>query len=301
MYLSLVVVQSYGYNSCYFTDLMRFRMPSKLFASHSSILFMTLALFLTSCASLNNQQNTEQAYYQAAQAYLDKSNYSLAIEKINELQQNFPFGDYAKAASLDLIYAYYQTGDFDSALVEADRFIRLNPERTEVEYADFIRSMSSFELYMENRGLFKLSDPSIRYSAESTNAFSALSSFLRAYPNSDYRTDVLAAMVILKDSIAQHELMIAEFYIRKGAWIAAAERARTIVDHYPGVTATADALVILVEAYDQLEQPADKAIALNQLTSEFPTHSSLSSGDYIAPRWKEDRWWVKLLTLGIAS
>nr|WP_281289432.1 outer membrane protein assembly factor BamD [Reinekea thalattae] len=276
-------------------------MPSKLFASHSSIFFITLALFLTSCASLNNQQNTEQSYYQAAQAYLDKSNYSLAIEQINQLQQNFPFGDYAKAASLDLIYAYYQTGDFDSALVEADRFIRLNPERTEVEYADFVRSMCFFELYMENRGLFKLSDPSIRSGAEATNAFSALSSFLRAYPSSDYRTDLLSAMVVLKDSIARHELMIAEFYIRKGAWIAAAERARTVIDHYPGVSTTADALVILIEAYDQLEQPEDKAIALTQLTTHYPTHRSLSSGDYVAPKWQEDRWWVKLLTLGIAS
>jgi len=279
-------------------------MPSMLFATKYRPFLasaMTLAL-LTGCANLGNKQlETEAAYYQAAQGYLAKSNNSMAIEKLTELQEKYPFGEYARASSLDLMYAYYQSGDYSTALIEADRFTRLNPDHEDVDYAAFIRSMSYFELYMENRGFFKRADPSKRSPAQGQKAFTALNNFLKKYPDSDHREDILAAMVVLKDSLARHELIAADYYVRKGAWIAAAERALSIVNHYPGVESAGDALVILVEAYNQLDQPEDREIALNRLKQEFPEHDVFSTGEYLAPKWAEDRWWVKLLTLGLTS
>lgn len=279
-------------------------MPSMLFATKyrhilTSVLTLTL---LAGCANLGNKPlDTEEAYYQSAQNYLARSNNSMAIEKLTELQEKYPFGQYARASSLDLMYAYYQSGDYSTALIEADRFTRLNPDHEDVDYAAFIRAMSYFELYMENRGFFKRTDPSMRSPAQGQKAFSALDNFLTKYPGSDHRDNILAAMVVLKDSLARHELIAADYYVRKGAWIAAAERARSIVEHYPGVSSAGDALVILIEAYDVLDQPADKEIAMIRLQQSFPDHSVFASGEYVSPKWEEDRWWVKFFTLGLAS
>jgi outer membrane protein assembly factor BamD len=191
--------------------------------------------------------------------------------------------------------------DYTSALVEADRFARLNPDHPDVDYAHFIRAIGYYELFLTNRGIFGKGDPAMRSPEQGVTAFSYLSQFAVQFPTSDYRPEALKAMVILKDALARHELIVADFYIRKGAWIAAAERAQVVIEHYPGVSAVGDAYVVLVEAYDALKLPEDRAIALSALMESYPNHPTLANGEYVKPVWEEDRWWVKALTLGLTS
>ncbi len=265
-------------------------------------LILALSVTLVGCASAGKKTaDTETAYYETAQQYLEKRNYSLAIERLNELQNRFPFGRYTSASQLDLMYAHYQTKDFSSALIEADRFTRLNADHPNVDYAWFVRAMSYYELFLANRGLFGKVDPAKRSAEQGDKAFRALTNYTSQFPDSPYRADALSAMVILKDALARHELVVADYYIRRGAWIAAAERAQVVVEHYPGVSAVADAYVVLIEAYDALSMPDDRAIVLDKLTTQYPEHASLSSGTYTSPKWEEDRWWLKVLTLGITS
>ncbi len=106
-------------------------------------------------------------------------------------------------------------------------------------------------------------------------------------------------MIVLKDSLARHELIVADYYMRRDAWVAAAERARIVRRHYPGVSAQADALVVLIESYDVLGLEQDRAQALTQLKNEYPDHETLNEeGEYQSPYRQQDRWWLKILTLG---
>jgi outer membrane protein assembly factor BamD len=264
--------------------------------------FLVTITLLVGCASNGNKvEDTETAYYESAQTYLENRNYTSAIERLTELQSRFPFGRYTKASTLDLIYAYYQTNDFTSALIEADRFTRLNSDNPNVDYAYFIRAMSYYELFLTNRGIFGQGDPAMRSPEQGVKAFSALNNYVNGFPDSDYRPEALKAMVILKDALARHELIVADYYIRRGAWIAAAERAKNVIEHYPGVSAVGDAYVVLIEAYDTLSLIEDRDLVLDSLQTDFPNHETLTSGTYLAPKWEEDRWWVKVLTLGLSS
>ncbi|MFT4675958.1 MAG: outer membrane protein assembly factor BamD [Reinekea sp.] len=268
----------------------------------SQIAFLAFVVLLTGCASFGNKvKDTESGYYDAAQTYLDQRNYSLAIERLTDLQSRFPFGRFAQASALDLIYARYQSNDFATALIEADRFTRLNPDYPSVDYAWFLRSMSYYRLFLANRGIFGKVDPAMRSPEQGQKAFFALLEFSDQFPDSAYRDPALTAMIVLKDALARHELIVADFYIRRGAWVAAAERAQVVVQHYPGVSAEADALVVLTEAYGALELDEDRQITLTRLQTTYPEHAVFASGSYQAPKWAEDRWWVKLLTLGLIS
>jgi outer membrane protein assembly factor BamD len=304
MHLTLEGWCSYGYNGAYFTDLMRISMFTRVSGTKKLAYIMAVIgiSLIVGCAG-NGKKNadTEAAYYDAAQSYLEKRNYSLAIERLSDLQSRFPFGRYSKASTLDLIYAYYQSNDFTSALIEADRFARLNSDHADIDYALFVRAMSYYELYLTNRGIFGKGDPAMRSPEQGEKAFQALSNYVTRYPQSEYRSEALKAMVVLKDALARHELIVADYYIRRGAWIAAAERAQVIVSHYPGVSVVGDAYVVLVEAYSALELDSDRTDALNKLTTQFPNHESLVSGEYKSPKWEEDRWWVKVITLGLSS
>lgn len=266
------------------------------------ILALSLLVVLTGCATTGNKPaDTEAAYYETAQRYLENRNFTLAVERLTELQNRFPFGRYTKASALDLMYAQYQMNDYTSALIEADRFIRLNPDHPNADYASFVRAMSYYELYLTNRGIFGRADPAQRSPQQGEKAFQALRQFTTQYADSEYRAEALTAMVILKDALARHELFVADYYIRRGAWIAAAERAQVVVSHYPGVSAVGDAYVVLVEAYRTLGLDIDAEAALSDLQQNYPKHPTLASGTYEAPKWSEDRWWVKVITLGLTS
>lgn len=269
-----------------------------------SLLTLAAAFLLSGCALFADRTlDTEEAYYEAAQDYLARDNYSMAIENLNQLQERFPFGRYAQAAALDLMYAQYQSNDFASALIGADRFTRLNSDHPNVDYAWFVQAMSYYELYLDNSGLFGTTDPAIRSPEQGNRAFSSLKVYTDRFPESEYRQEALQAMVLLKDALARHELYVADFYVRKGAWIAAAERAQVIVNRYPGVAAVPDAWVVLVESYGALDLPEDRELALSALRTNYPEHPVFDegTGEYNAPSWGEDRWWVKILTLGLAS
>ncbi|MFQ3228989.1 outer membrane protein assembly factor BamD [Reinekea sp.] len=266
------------------------------------VCLLGLIVSLAGCAGWSKQtSDTEAAYYDAAQTYLEKRNYSMAIEKLDALQSRFPFGRYSQASSIDLMYAKYQSKRFADSLITADRFTRLNADSPNIDYAWFIQAMSYYQMYMENSGIFGKADPAMRSPEQGEKAFSTMQSYLQMFPESEYRPEVVKAMVILKDSLAKHELYVADFYLRKQAWVSAADRAAAIINHYPGVAAQADAYLILIASYDALGLEEEKNIAIARLTMDFPTHDTLTSGDYIAPKHQRERWWVKALTLGIAQ
>lgn len=262
-------------------------------------LVLLLILVLGGCSLFRpNTAESEQALYDQASRYLDGGNYSLAIDSLEQLRNRFPFGRYAHQTQLDLMYARYRDRDFSQALLDADRFTRLNPDHPSADFAWYLRGMSYYRLYEENAGLTGRGDLAQRSQQQGENAFESLANFVDRFPDSDYRDDALETMILLKDALARHELVVADYYMRREAWVAAAERAKVVREHYPGVSAQADALVVLVESYRALGLEEDRTLALEQLRADHPDHATLQSGRYRSPYIEQERWWVKLLTLG---
>jgi outer membrane protein assembly factor BamD len=199
------------------------------------------------------------------------------------------------------MYAQYQSNDFAGSLITADRYTRLNADAPNIDYAWFVQAMSYYQMYMENAGIFGKADPAMRSPQQGKKAFSAMQNYLNLFPDSSFRPEVLSSMVILKDSLAKHELVVADFYFRKQAWVSAADRAAAIVNHYPGVVAHEEAYLILIACYDALGLEEERLIAIERFKNDYPTHDTLASGTYEAPRSQRERWWLKALTLGLMS
>ncbi|MEX1213828.1 outer membrane protein assembly factor BamD [Saccharospirillum sp.] len=280
-----------------------------MFHRHSALInwpalvtLLTLTLTLGGCSLFQtNNQESEQALYERASGHLENRNYTLAIDTLEQLESRFPFGRYAKQLQLDLMYARYMSNDHAQSLLDADRFTRLNPDHPSVDYAWYLRGMSYYRMYEQNSGITGRGDLAQRSQAQGESAFEALNRYLQRFPDSDYREDAIDTMIILKDSLARHELIVADYYMRRDAWVSAAERAQVVRQHYPGVSAQGDALVVLIESYDQLGLPQDRAQALEALQRDYPEHATLASGDYESPYRQQDRWWLKILTLGFLS
>lgn len=276
-------------------------MPQHVLVSILRLPMMVVLLFsilLGGCSLFQKGPVSEDALYEQATRQLDQRNYTAAIDTLEQLEGRFPFGRYAQQLQLDLAYARYMSRNYTQALLDADRFTRLNPDHPTVDYAWFLKGMSYYKLYQENTGITGRGDPAQRSQQQAERAFDALRTFATRFPDSEYRPEAIETMVLLKDALARHELIVADYYMRREAWISAAERAQVVRQHYPGVSAQADALVVLIESYEAMGLERDRDLALETLKAHFPEHDTLSSGDYRSPYIEKDRWWVKVLTLG---
>jgi len=211
-------------------------------------------------------QSAEQIY-QGGEIALAKNKYSDATKHFEALDALYPFSAHAEQAQLDLMYAYYQDDDNASTAATADRFIRLYPRSPHVDYAYYMKGLADYD---QDRGWLQRlapTDLSARDAGTMKQAFDDFSQLVRLYPNSVYSPDARQRMIYLRDMFANYELHIANFYFKKRAYLAAANRANYIVEHFQGTPSVETALGIMVNAYRKLglQTFADQALAVLQL------------------------------------
>ncbi len=235
------------------------------------------ALLLVSACATNDIDDIEvpladDAYllYEKSLVSMRSGNYQTAIKGLEQLDSLYPFGPYSHQAQLSLIYAYHMAKDSESALAAADRFIRQNPNHANVDYAYYMKGLTNFNAEI---GAFKAllsADAAERDASTSRQSFADFAELIRKYPNSKYAPEARQRMVYLKNRLAQHELHIANYYMQRNAYMAAANRAQYVVENYPQTPAVGDALVVMATAYEILNLPelADKA--KNLLKINYP-------------------------------
>tara|TARA_B100000925_G_C21891153_1_gene422871 strand:- start:143 stop:865 length:723 start_codon:yes stop_codon:yes gene_type:complete len=221
-----------------------------------------------SCTSRNLDDtqaeiSPEKKIYDQAQERLKNGSYSLAIEALEALERSFPFGKYAEQAQAELIYAYFENGLYDAAVRAAERFISLHPRHPNTDYAYFMKGLASFSKEKELLSTLPVLGD-LTYKRDLTSAkesFKFLSEFLTRYPESIYVEDARRRMLFLRNLIAKQEIEIAEFYIKRKAYIAAVSRADYIISSLPNSPVIQKALEIKVEAYNKMEKKelADQA------------------------------------------
>lgn len=217
-----------------------------------------LLIILSGCSYFKNKNKdddkiTAETLYAEARSALDSGAYNKAVESYQNLETRFPFGVYSKQALLDLAYAHYKNAEPDEAISTAERFIKLYPQNTHVGYAYYLKGLVNF---YRGKGFIEsiLSiDEAQRDPESSLRAFQNFSELLERYPNSQYTEDTKLRMIYLRNILAEHEINVAQYYMRRGAFIAAANRARHVVEKYMRTPSVPDALFIMARAYKVME------------------------------------------------
>lgn len=232
------------------------------------ILIIILGLSLVACAKKDAYigMNAEQIYA-AAQKNMKKENYARAVLDFEALEARYPYGEFSEKSQLDLIYAYYKKNDPNLAITAADRFIRMNPRHPRVDYAFYLKGLVAFDQNMSFMYRHLPLDRSLRDSSSAKNSFDSFKELLERYPNSQYANDARQRMVYLRDQLARHELQAVKYYMKRGAYLSAANRANYIIKNFDQTSAVNEALVNMREAYSKLgmhELSNDAAKVLQQ-------------------------------------
>lgn len=265
---------------------------------------LLIAIFALTAACSSNETISENLgeaeLYRQAQADLDSKSYTSAINKLKALESRYPFGRFAEQAQLELIYAYYRNTEPEAARSSADRFIRLHPQHPSVDYAYYLKGLASFD---QDRGLlarFLPLDMTKRDPGAARDSFNEFAQLTTRFPNSRYAPDAKARMVYLRNLLAANEIHVADYYLRRQAYVAAANRGRYIVENFQGTPAVGDGLAVMTEAYQRLGLDDLANTSLETLKLNYPEHPSLEDGKFV-PRQQEadNRSWLSRATLGL--
>ncbi len=216
-----------------------------------------------------------QKLYAEARASLNGGDYETAIKYYEFLEARYPFGRYAQQAQLEIAYAYYKYDEPDSAIAAADRFIQLYPRHPSVDYAYYLKGLAN---YNRGKGFVERyipQDPSERDPGAALQSFQDFSELVKRFPDSKYSKDAAQRMLFLKNNLAQHEVHVADYYMRRGAYVAAVNRANYVIENYQRTPAVPDALVIMATGYKYLELDELSNDALRVLRLNFPNHPGI--------------------------
>jgi len=244
----------------------------------------------------------EQQMYREAQRHLKNENFSLAVRSLQGLESRYPFGQYAEQAQLELIYAHYSAYEFAAANEAADRFIRLHPRHPSVDYAYYMKGLAAYDIEPGFFSRFIPSDDTKRDVSHIQTAFAEFAQLLARFPDSAYAPDARQRMVHMRNMLARNEIHVANYYFRRGAYMAALNRGKYVVEHMQQTPSVADGLAIMGQAYLLLglDDLAEDSIAV--LCENYPDHPNLTSGCEFDSVYTMDglqRSWINQATLGL--
>lgn len=267
---------------------------------------MALIAVLAGCAGNDEDEiaadSGEQQIYDQAQRYLNARNFDLAIRALQALESRYPFGRYAEQAQLELIYAHYGAYEPEAAIEAANRFIRLHPQHPNVDYAYYMRGLATATSNQDLLARFTPTDKTLRDTSFAKEAFAEFSQLVSRYPDSPYATDAKSRMVYLRNLLARNEIHVANYYFRRGAYLAAANRGRYVVENFQRTPAVADGLAVMAQGYlllgmDELAQDAIDTLVLN-----YPDHPSINKKGEFDTVYTQDglqRSWINKASFGL--
>ena len=219
---------------------------------------------------------TVERIYSEAKSALDAGDYTTALQHYGQLEARFPFGEYAQQALLESAYAQYKNDDPETALATIDRFMRVYPLNANMDYAIYLRGLTNFT---RDVGLMEKYIPRDETQRDPGSALLALKDFtnlVNRYPESKYSEDASQRIVYLRNRLAQHEVNVAQYYMRRGSYLAAANRAKYVIENYPRTPAMPQALLTMAKAYKILELNDLSEDALRVLELNYPGHPGVA-------------------------
>lgn len=254
------------------------------FIKLSSVTLLALSINLVGCQTFKNltskdvdaietAEKSEQSYYSDAITQIDKGRYTQAIEDLTNLRTFYPTGQYAEQALLDMMYAQFAVGSYETAASSADRFISLYPLNPQASYAYYVRGVANMQGTSTGIQIFK-TNQSKRDTAYLRIAFANFQQLLNKYPNSPYTPDAAQRMIFIYNQFAENELTAANWYIERQAYVAAVNRAKWIFQYYPLSESVPEAIAILAYSHQQL--------GLTDLAQNYKTLLQINYPDWLA-------------------
>lgn len=243
-------------------------------------------LFSSETVDETRNWSVQKIYAEAKQELADR-NWEKAIKLYEKLESRYPFGRFAQQAQIEVAYAHWKNEDVPSALAAIDRFVKLHPNHPSADYMLYLRGLIYFNDDLGIMGFFSGQDLSERDSKAAGDAFAAFKELVNRFPESKYTPDAILRMNYLVNTLAQHEIHVARYYMKRKAYVAAANRAQFAMKTYPGAPANEEGLVILVSAYDALGMTQLRNDARRVLDQNFPNSVYLRGG----PKAADKPWW----------
>ena len=246
------------------------------------IMCLALVLAITGCSGTNEKDiqkvpdKSAQALFSDARQSLDNGLYQKAIQILSAIDSRFPYGPISHQVQLDLIYAYYKSGNAAQGLALTDRFLRLNPSNANIDYVYYMRALINVatqeNLFQNLAGI----DRSDRDPTAARDAFKDLKTLLEKYPESKYAADSRQRMIAIKSRLAKYELSVARYYLKREAYVSSANRGKYIVELFSPSAETEEALEIMIFCYEKLGL-TDLQVNANQvLAANYPNNPLIS-------------------------
>ena len=242
------------------------------------LIVATLAVaVLAGCAGRDTDEPRGQSaaeLYDYAHRQMVSLNYRGAIEAFQRVESRFPFSVEAQQSQLELIYAHYKAGNYEEAEAASDRFLREQPRHPDIDYVHYLRGLMHFERNLNIIDRTFDVDSAKREPTNARKAYQAFATLVTSFPESRYAPDAQQRMIHLRNQLARHELFVADYYMRLGAWAGAATRARTVIEDFDGTPSVVDALVILHDAYRELGLDELAADVARVIAANYPDASA---------------------------
>ncbi|MFC3193177.1 outer membrane protein assembly factor BamD [Marinicella sediminis] len=252
---------------------------------NTALVLLFSVLMLQGCGKKDEVREVEVTrlsaleMYLAAKRALDAGVWSTAADKYRALRSHYPFGHYTEQGYLELAYAQYKLYQMEQAVSTVDRFIKNYPAHKNLDYAYYLKGLIYFD---SDRGLMQRINPdrsADRNQDNIRNAFTSFKNFIERYPESSYAPDARKRMVYLKNQLAAYEVQVASYYLRRGAPIAAVNRAKFVLESFQDTPAVANALALMVESYTKLDEPELAEQSKAMLAANYPNHRYLEEGE----------------------
>jgi outer membrane protein assembly factor BamD len=261
-----------------------------------AVLFVLMSVWLLGgCGFLRGETDETRGWsaerlYSEARSEINNRSYERAIKLYERLETRFPYGRYAQQAQIEIAYAYYKDGETESAIAAADRFIKLYPNHPHVDYVYYLRGLANFNDDLGLFGFVSGQDMTERDPKAARLAFDAFRDLVTRFPDSKYTPDAVERMNYLVNALAAHEVHVARYYMKRGAYVAAANRAQFALKTYPQAPANEEGLLIMVKAYDALGMHDLRDDAERVMFRNFPDSKYLKGGGRSAPWWQIWNW-----------
>lgn len=249
------------------------------------LLIATLVFGISGCSSLGNllpKQVDETKNWSASKLYseakksLSSGEYEDAIKYYETLEARYPFGRYAQQAQIEIAFAYYKADEPESAIAAADRFIKLHPRHPSVDYVYYLKGLVNFNAGKDLVSKYLPQDPTQRDPGAARQSFQDFAALLKQFPDSKYAKDARQRMIFLRNNLAAYEVHVARYYMKRKAYVAAANRAKYVVENYERTTSVPNALNIMVVAYDHLGLSKLSQDAMRVLETNYPKDPALA-------------------------
>ena len=240
-------------------------------------LIIIASLLLSGCSLIPKQIDTTKnwsasKFYSEGKKALNEGDFEEAIQYYEQLEARFPFGKFAQQAQVEVAYAYYKYDEPESALIAADRFIKLHPRHPNVDYLYYLKGLVNFNAGKDLISKYIPQDPTQRDPGAARASFDDFSILVRKFPASKYSEDARQRMLYLRNNLAEYEIHVARYYMKRKAYLAASNRAKYVVENYQKTTAVPKALTVMAKAYQEIGLNDLSKDAMRVLEMNYPNY-----------------------------